>query len=135
MFMSQAWSNSGEGMLSIPIVWLCAFCAWPAVPLCYYVYLLKKSTTDEIGNLGKAIVVHVCVPDQKTNYSTISFGKQMGRWQMISNMKRSYEYVTHKKQSRIVYRWEWEVYSVTPVCEAHKTLINPFKKNVVSLFL
>lgn len=44
-------------------------------------YLLQKSTTDEIGNLGKAIVVHVCVPDQKTNYSTISFGKQMGRWQ------------------------------------------------------
>lgn len=79
--MSQAWSNSGEGMLSIPIVWLCAFCARPAVPLCYYVYLLKKSTTDEIGNLGKDIVVHVCVPDQKTNYSTISFGKQMGRWQ------------------------------------------------------
>lgn len=70
--------------------------------MCIY---YKKSTTDEIGNLGKAIVVHVCVPDQKTNYSTISFGKQMGRWQTTDlQYEKSYEYVKHKKQSRIVYR-------------------------------
>lgn len=103
--MSQAWSNSGEGMLSIPIVWLCAFCARPAVPLCYYVYLLQKSTTDAIGNLGKAIVVHVCVPDQKTNYSTISFGKQMGRWQTTDpQYEKKLRVCKNKKQSRIVYR-------------------------------
>lgn len=53
--------------------------------MCIY---YKKSTTDEIGNLGKAIVVHVCVPDQKTNYSTISFGKQMGRWPDLQYEKK-----------------------------------------------